>query len=597
MKLPQPKLPGPLQAFHPLKEYFIQNRWRVAFGIICLLLTDFLQLRIPLLIGGAVDTLTQQTATSAILLRYALLILLLASSIGLFRYMWRILLLGHARRVEQGLRNKLYKHLQTLPLSFYHRTKTGDLMARAINDIAAIRMATGMGMVSLFDGLVLGAATIGFMIYINFYLTLMALIPTPFIIYMARILARRMSTGYERVQKTFSDLTERVREAFAGIRVIKAYCRESWEYENVKKVGQQYISENMNLAKTIALFFPMMAIFTNLGLAVVIWMGGRLTILGHISTGDFVAFGAYLNLLAWPMMAMGWVANLIQRGGASMRRINRILEESSEIVDPPTALKPMIKGKIEFKGLSHKYPQTEAYAAENIEFTIEAGQTVSVVGRVGSGKTTLLQAIPRLLNVPKGTLFIDDIDVRDLSLTTLRESIGFVTQETVIFADTVRNNVVFDRNDFPNETLERVLRVAEIFDEIQALDKGLDTLLGERGITLSGGQRQRLTIARALLADPPILILDDALSMVDTRTEERILNQILEFRRGKTTLMVSHRVSTIGRADLIAVLDKGQLVERGDHQTLMETGREYARLYERQILAQELEIEATSHAW
>jgi ATP-binding cassette subfamily B multidrug efflux pump len=597
MKLAQPKLLDALQTFQPLKEYFIQNRLRVAFGAICLLLADYLQLRIPLLIGKAIDTLTLQTATSDILSKYALLILLLASSIGLFRYFWRILLLGHARQLERGLRNKLYKHLQTLPLSFYHRTKTGDLMARAINDIAAIRMATGMGLVSLFDGLVLGAATIGFMIYINFYLTLIALIPTPFIIYMSRILARRMSTGYERVQKTFSDLTERVREAFAGIRVIKAYCRESWEYENVKKVGQQYVTENMNLAKTIALFFPMMAIFTSIGLAVVIWIGGRLTILGRISTGDFVAFGVYLNLLAWPMMAMGWVANMIQRGGASMRRINRILEESSEIMDSPTALKPRIRGKVEFRKLSFKYPGTDVHAADRIDLTIEAGQTVSVVGRVGSGKTTLLQAIPRLLDVPKGTLFIDDIDVRDLSLRTLRESIGFVTQDTVIFADTVRNNVVFDRNDFPDESLEGVLRVAEILDEIKTLNKGLETLLGERGITLSGGQRQRLTIARALLADPPILILDDALSMVDTRTEERILNQILEFRKRKTTLIVSHRVSTISRADLLAVLDKGRLIEKGDHRTLMETGHEYVRLYERQILAQELEIEATDHAW
>ena len=280
-----------------------------------------------------------------------------------------------------------------------------------------------------------------------------------------------------------------------------------------------------------------------------------------------------------------------------MRRINRLLEESSEIMDSPTALTPRIRGKIEFRDLSFKHPGADVYAVHRINLTIEAGQTVSVVGRVGSGKTTLLQAIPRLLNIPQGTLFIDDIDVRDLSLKTLRESIGFVTQETFIFADTIRNNVVFDRNDFSNESLESVLRVAEISDEIKALDKGLDTLLGERGITLSGGQRQRLTIARALLTDPAILILDDALSMVDTRTEERILNHILEFRKGKTTLMVSHRISTISRAELLVVLDNGQLIEKGNHLTLMESGHEYARLYEKQILAQELEIEATGHAW
>jgi ATP-binding cassette subfamily B protein len=403
-----------------------------------------------------------------------------------------------------------------------------------------------------------------------------------------------MSTGYESVQTTFSDLTERVREAFAGIRVVKAYCREPWENQKVEKEGRTYISENMKLAKTIALFFPMMAIFTNLGLAIIIWMGGRLTILGQITTGDFVAFIGYLNLLTWPMMAMGWVTNLIQRGAASMRRINRVLEEVPEVAEPSAPLSiSAIRGNIQFKGFSLKYPAKETYAAKDIELTIESGQTVSLVGRVGSGKSTLLHAIPRLFHIPGGTLFIDGMDVLDIPLKTLREGIGFVTQESIIFSDTIRNNVLFGRSGFSQASLEAVLKAAEIYDEIQALENGMDTVLGERGITLSGGQRQRLTIARALLSDPPILILDDALSMVDTRTEERILNKVLEFRAQKTNLIVSHRLSTISRADFIVVLDGGELVEVGDHKTLMDTGSEYARLYEKQLLAKELELGAT----
>jgi len=583
-----------LKTFQPLKVYFVQNRWRIAFGLFCLLLVDFLQLLIPLVIKGAIDALTFKTATSVSLLRYGLIIATIASIMALLRYVWRYLLFGHSRKVEEGLRNRLYRHLQALSLSFYHRTKTGDLMARATNDVNAIRMATGMGMVALTDGLVLGIAAIGFMISISPYLTLIALIPAPIIIYLSRIFTRRMSTGYESIQNTFSALTERVREAFAGIRVVKAYCREPWEKEKVENEGRKYISVNMEMAKTIALFFPMMAIFTNLGLAIIIWMGGRLTILGSITTGDFVAFIGYLNLLTWPMMAMGWVTNLIQRGAASMRRINRVLEEVPEIADSaaPQSVSEF-KGEIEFRRFSLKYPGKDIYAAKDIDLIIEAGQTVSLVGRVGSGKSTLLHAIPRLFNTPRGTLFIDGVDVQDIPLKTLRKGIGFVTQETIIFSDTIRNNVLFGRSGVSDQDLEAVLRAAEIYDEIQALDHGVDTILGERGITLSGGQRQRLTIARALVSDPPILILDDALSMVDTRTEERILNKVLEFRAQKTNLIVSHRLSTISRADFIVVLDRGKLVEVGDHKTLMATGNEYARLYEKQLMAEELGIAAT----
>ena len=577
--------------FLPLKQYFVQNRWPIALGLMCLLIVDFLQLLIPLVIKKVIDILTMKTATAQILIQQGMIILGLALMIAIFRYVWRYFLLGHSRKVEESLRNRIYGHLQTLSLSFYHKTKTGDLMARAINDINAIRMATGMGLVALTDGIVLGIAAIGFMLSINVRLTLIALIPAPIIIVLTRILTRRMSTGFENAQKTFADLTERAREVFAGIRVIKAYNRESWAHQNIEEEGQRYISVNMGLAKTLAFFFPMMVIFTNIGLAIVIWLGGRLTILGNITTGDFVAFISYLNLLTWPMMAMGWVTNLVQRGSASMRRINGILDELPEISDSAQSIHiPQIRGKIEIKGLSFTHPGQSFYALKDIHLKIEAGDTIAVVGRVGAGKTTLLQTITRLLDAPAGTIFVDGWNVRQILLQTLRKNIGFVTQEVFIFSDTIRNNVLFGRTGVSQDHLETVLRAADIFEDIKNLEKGLDTFLGERGSTLSGGQRQRLTIARALILDPPILILDDALSMVDTRTEERILNQVLSLRRNKTNLIVSHRISTISRAERIAVLERGELVELGTHENLLEKGGIYTTLYEKQVIAEELEI-------
>jgi ATP-binding cassette subfamily B protein len=579
-----------LKNFLPLKEYFVRNRRALIAGLLSLLAVDFLQLLIPMVIKRAIDGLTLGEATSSVLLRFAAMIMAIAFAMASLRYVWRHCLFGVSRRIEEGIRNRLYEHLQTLSVSFYHRIRTGDLMARATNDINAVRMATGMGLVALTDGLVLGVSAIGFMLYIAPSLTLISILPAPILIFFTRILTRRMSSGYERVQATFSDLTERAREAFAGIRVVKAYAREPWTFGKMKKEGETYIRENIHLTKTIGFLSATLAIFTNLGLAIVIWFGGRLTILGNITTGDFVAFISYLNLLMWPMMAIGWVTNMIQRGSASMRRLNRVFNEVPEIQDE--AEKPDIppmQGRIEFRATSITYPGAARPAIKEINFHIEPGQTAALVGRVGCGKSTLLQVIPRLFNAARGTVFIDGTDIQDIPLKSLRQSIGFVTQEVFIFSDTIRNNVLFGREGIPEEAVVKALKTAEIYEEIMALEQGLDSLLGERGITLSGGQRQRVSIARAILTDPAILILDDALSMVDTRTEERILNQILESRKGKTNLIVSHRISTIRRADIIGVFVDGELVETGDHQTLIGKGKEYARLYERQQLEQELE--------
>jgi ATP-binding cassette subfamily B protein len=436
----------------------------------------------------------------------------------------------------------------------------------------------------------MGISAICLMIYISPFLALISLLPAPFIIFYVRRFTRRMSSEFDSVQKTFSDLTERVRESFAGIRVIKAFSRESWEIGRVDEQGKKYVSENIKVAKTMALFFPMMLLFNNLGMAMVIWLGGRQTILGQITTGDFVAFIGYLNLLTWPMMAMGWVTNLFQRGAASMRRINRILEERPEITGPAVSSDVVrLKGEIEFRGLTFRYPEKTDYALKNISLSIKKGQTVSLVGRISSGKTTLLLTIPRVLDVLPGMLIMDGKDIRNIPLKDLRRDIGFVTQDSMIFSETIRNNLLLGRDGIPEEILFEALNTARLYEEVIGLEKGIDTVLGERGITLSGGQRQRLTIARAIISDPPVLIMDDSLSMVDTRTEEDILNSILSIRKDRTNLIVSHRLTTISRADIIAVFDRGELVEAGDYNAIM-NNPQFIRLYKQQALAQELDM-------
>jgi len=578
-----------LKDFKPLKTYFIQNRIALIIGLSSLLFVDTLQLFIPRIIKKAIDSLTIGQASSGLLLKYALIIVGIAITMAIFRYIWRYFVIGHSRKVEKSLRNRIYKHLQTLPLSFYWRTKTGDLMARAVNDIDAVRMAAGMGLVALTDGVVLGLATIGFMLYIDIKLTLISLVPTPFIFYFTLIITRKMGGEFRQVQQTFSELTESVREALAGIRIIKAYNRQPWGYSRVKDNGETYISNNLDLAKTLAIFFPMMTLFTNLGLAVVIWIGGRRTILGNITTGDFVAFISYLNLLTWPMMALGWVTNLIQRGSASMRRINGILDEVPEITNQTTnPFRGVIRGEICLKSLTFCYPEEKDPALKDIDIRIEAGQTIAIVGGVGSGKSTLLQIIPRLVETERGMVQIDEIPIHDIDLKNLRGSIGFVTQEAHIFSDTILNNIIFGRQGVGKDLMGNVLEISQLAVDINSFPNGINSILGEKGITLSGGQRQRLTIARALISNPPILILDDALSQVDTRTEANILNSILEMRDGKTNIIVSHRLSTISRADIIFVLKAGKLVEVGDHAALLVARKEYTRLYERQQLSEEL---------
>ena len=555
-----------------------------------LFIVDILQLLIPRVIKYAIDDLTSGIISPFRLLFYGLEVLILALGIGGFRYVWRYFLLGAARRIEKRLRERLFVHLQTLSLSYFLRTKIGDLMAHATNDIEAVRMAMSMGVVFLVDTIILGVLTIFFMIYIHPKLTLFAILPMPLITLITLFFSRAIHQRFEILQKTFASLTERVREAIVGIRVIKAYTLEEREEKKLSQLSQDYIQKNLNVIKVWGMFFPIILFLSNLSMAIVLFAGGKLTIFQSISTGDFVAFMSYLGLLAWPMMALGWSINMIQRGGASMDRLNRIFEETPEISDSREIVgSDPLKGKIEIRGLTFSMGNGGSPLLQDIHLTIEVGERIVIVGRTGSGKSVLCNLVARILEPPKGHLFFDGIEIHRIPLEGLRRSIGYVPQDTFLFSDTIRENIAFGKLNATEKEIEEAARMARIYDEIMGFPEGLNTMMGEKGITLSGGQRQRIAIARAILMDPPIFILDDALSSVDIQTEEQILEGFEKFLKGKTSILITHRIAPLRRADRIIVLEEGKVAEMGDHQTLLCKGGIYTELYWRRQLEEELE--------
>ncbi|NIQ88948.1 MAG: ABC transporter ATP-binding protein [Deltaproteobacteria bacterium] len=572
-----------------LLPYFRRNLGILAIGVSALLIVDLLQLFIPRIIKLAVDDLTRYQATSAGLLSYAGMVLALALGIVVFRFVWRRCLFGHSRHVEEALRNRLFAHLQTLSFSYFDRANTGDLMAHATNDVQAVQLAAGMGLVALTDTLVLGTAAIGFMLYINPSLTLIALLPMPFIALFARTISKIFYERFQKVQASFSQLTERARENLAGIRTIKAYTQETAEMNRFDQTGRNYIAENLRMVKISGLFSPMSLIFTNLSMALVLVIGGKLTILNTITVGDFVAFNSYLLLLTWPMMALGWMINLFQRGSASLGRIQEILNttsEAAETVDTPK--KSLTRGDIESRSLTFTYPGSNLPALEDIHLKIKPGQLVGIVGRTGAGKSTLCQLLPRLYDIPAGQLYLEGEDIHRWPLDELRGAIAVVPQDPFIFADTVRTNICFGNPDASTDEMTKAAEAAHLLDEILALPQQFDTILGERGVTLSGGQKQRLTLARALMLSTPLLILDDCFSSVDLETELAILANLKRYLKGRTTLIASHRLEAMRAADVIFVLEGGRLREQGSHDQLLAQEGTYAALYRRQKLEAEL---------
>jgi ATP-binding cassette subfamily B multidrug efflux pump len=432
------------------------------------------------------------------------------------------------------------------------------------------------------------------MVYIHPKLTLFAILPMPLITLMTLLFSRTIHHRFEMVQRAFASLTERVREAIAGIRVVKAYVLEEREEKKVSQLSQDYIQKNLNVVKVWGMFFPIILFLSNLSMAIVLFWGGKLTILESISAGDFVAFMSYLGLLAWPMMALGWGVNVIQRGGASMDRLNRIFEVTPEIFDAPGVVQRRpLKGKIDIRGLTFSAGNGGNALLKNIHLTISEGERMVMVGRTGSGKTMLCNLVARILESPQGHLFFDGVEIHEIPLEVLRKSIGYVPQDTFLFSDTIRENIAFGRMEATDTEIEEAARLAQIYDEVMNFPEGMNTVIGERGVTLSGGQRQRIAIARAILMDPPILLLDDALSSVDIQTEERVLERLEKFLRGKTSILVTHRIAPLRRADRIIVLEEGQVVEMGDHGTLLAKGGIYTDLYWQRQLEEELETNHT----
>lgn len=566
--------------------YFKANARTIALGLAALIVVDVLQLLIPRVIKAVVDDLTMLEAGIAVLLKYAATLVVMGVGIGVFRYVWRRCLLGTARYLEAQLRNRFLKHIQTLSASFFDRAQTGELMAHATNDIMQVRMATGMGLVALNDAIVLGAAAIGFMLYIHVRLTLYVLIPMPVIVVGARILSRRMHKRYQAVQAAFADLTEAVRERCAGIHMVKAHHNEHSALAAVREVSQFYVDQNMRLVGITSLFFPLMMMLTNLSLAAVLYLGGRNTIFNEITPGDFAAFISYLNLLTWPMMAMGWVTSLMQRGGASLHRLNRIFEQQPEIrvIGTPRRVSP-VAGAIAFENVSFAYggPDDELVLSD-VSLNVAPGQCVGIIGPPGSGKSTLLRLIPRLYDPTAGKITLGDVDLRHMVLGDLRRQVAYVPQEPFIFDGTIRDNILFGCPRACLPRLDNVVADAGLADVVAHLNHGLDTQVGEKGVLLSGGQKQRIVLARALLIDAPIILLDDPISQVDTATAAIIVAAIQRMAGQKTVLVVSHRLAAVRPTDWIVTMKDGVIVESGSHPQLLARNGYYTHIHRLQEL-------------
>lgn len=578
-----------MNSIYLIKPYLVKNRYMILAGLLCLIVVDMLQLFIPRIIKRVIDDLTLFQINRQQLLSYALYIVGIAVMIGIFRYGWRRCLIGMSRKVEQGLRNSLLDHIQTLSASYFDKVKTGELMAHATNDIQHVRMAIGMGMVALTDAIVLGSASACFMFYINKLLTLYVLIPMPVIVFGTRFFSKKMHHLYQEVQGSFADLTEAVRERFAGIRIIKAYNLEKQEAYKINTISKNYINKNLRLVKTTGLFFPMLVFFSNISLAIVLFLGGRKTITLAITPGDFVAFISYLGLLTWPMMAMGWVINLIQRGRASLDRINKILSMKPDIDDAIDAKSiKQIKNSIVFENVSFSHANNTPLILNNINIKLKQGDILGIIGPQGSGKTTLLNLMPRLFDVSSGRILIDGINISHILLRDLRSLVSFMPQEPFLFAGSIKENILLGATETKESQLISAAEKAALYDTVRLFPKGFDTIVGEKGVILSGGQKQRVSLARTLMHDRPIMMLDDPVSQVDMETGNLIIKTVKAMAGRKTVIIVSHRLSAVRFADLIISLDSGRIVESGTHEQLMKNNRYYAKTFRLQEIEEEL---------
>lgn len=580
--------------------YLKKYRWRLIAGTFFVLVSVALGVFTPRYTGVAIDYLTAPGATASGLMKYVALIVGAQLASGVFLFLQRRTLINMSRHIEYDLRQDFYGHLQKLPLEFFHSHRTGDLMARATNDLGAVRQIVGPAIMYSEQTLFRVLIILPLMFQISGKLTLIMLMTMPLVTLTVKYFGHQIHIRFEKIQAFFSDITARAQENLTGVRVVRAFAQEEAEKKEFARLNQQYVDRNLNLVRLSAVFRPLMQFFIGLGFAAILLIGGYETAQGRMTIGEFTAFNLYLEQLIWPLIAMGYVTNLVQRGAASLKRMVEIMRVEPAIADAPElgrrdgAMERRmgeIHGKIEFRNLTFRYSPESPPVLQGVNLVIEPGQTVAFIGRTGAGKSTLMNLIPRLLDAEPGMVLIDDKPIREIPLKLLRENIGYVPQETFLFSETLAENIAFGIHNGHTDLDERVERAAEVAglaDDVNDFPQKYKTVLGERGITLSGGQKQRAAIARAIIRQPKILILDDALSAVDTYTEEKILSRLRGVMRSRTTLIVSHRISTVKDADLICVLDHGRIVERGSHEELMRIGGAYADLYERQLLEEEL---------
>lgn len=573
-----------------LKKYFLKYKTKLVLGFIFILLSNAGTVYVPLLLKDAINAL-EQNITTELLLQYALLIVGTSFLAGVFRFLIRQTIIVVSREIEYDLRGDFWDHIQKLPLRYFQNNSTGNIMAHATNDINSVRMFIGPAVMYSIDTGIRLIIVVAIMLSLDTWLTIYALLPLPILSFVVYRIGKLIHEKYTKIQETFSRLTARAQENYSGIRVIKSYVREANEIKRWKELSQEYLKKNMNLVRTQALIMPILLLITGLSIIIVILVGGTKIIDGEMNLGEITAFIVYLGILIWPMIAFGWVINIIQQAEASMKRINKILNEPYEIEDNSNtdlSIKEL-EGQIEFKNVSFKYGDHLPDVLANINIKINQGETVAIIGHTGSGKTSLIYLIPRLYDVTGGELLIDGVNVKNIPLDVLRRNIAVVQQESFLFSDNIYNNISYGLREVDKERVKQVSGIAQFDKDVESFPNGYETMVGERGITFSGGQKQRASLARALAVDPKILILDDSFSAVDTNTEEEILKNLKEFMRNRTSIIISHRISTVKDSDKIFVLSAGKIAEEGKHEELVALGGIYADLHYKQLLEKELE--------